>query len=201
MGLDVVFAFLAGAFVDVLRGVFVPESTRWISSLIPWNKKKKNLDDNLEFLKIRKMLSDLQMDPNLSDKIYDDNSSFRRYIKNQEDVHYETHIEYMNSQYMTQSDMNMEARRILSIGMAKLDSIVETINSSDLFTDDEKNMLAGSQRLWLEHATLDAKFEAGGFDGGSMQPMIESSALETTVTSRTARLRQIYEDRLQRENG
>lgn len=201
MGLDVVFAFIAGVLLDVLRGTFVPESTKWISSLMPWNKKKKNLDENLEFLKIRKILSDLHLDPVISSKIYDDSASFRRYIESQQDVHYETYIESMNSEYTTQADMNMEAGRLLSVGMTKMDDILETIESSDLFTEAEKSMLSESQRLWLEHANLDAKFEASGFEGGSMQPMVETSALETLVTSRTARLRQIFEDRSQQENG
>lgn len=57
----------------------------------------------------------------------------------------------------------------------------------------DRGALLAAQRAWLRYRDAQCHFEAAGYSGGSMQPMVRSACLAAVTAARAAQLRTLLE--------
>lgn len=96
----------------------------------------------------------------------------------------------------SQSEMNMQALKSYEEADAELNKVYKELVA--LLDSKEKALLVKAQREWIKFRDADCVFVANDFEGGSMQPLIYSTCLESNTKQRTAQLKSILEDRKSR---
>jgi uncharacterized protein YecT (DUF1311 family) len=91
------------------------------------------------------------------------------------------------SHAQTQGEMNNEALEAFNLADAEMTIIYKNLMAS-LSTQTEKDYLLAAQRSWITYKEAHCKAIAYQFDGGSMQPMIKYSCLETLTRERIQQL-------------
>ncbi len=86
----------------------------------------------------------------------------------------------------TQTEMNVESHESLQKSETQLLSIIEEFKL--FFSPQERNEFDKTNGAWQEFSKLNAGFMASRYEGGSIQPLIYSSTLESAVNTRIAEL-------------
>jgi uncharacterized protein YecT (DUF1311 family) len=93
---------------------------------------------------------------------------------------------------VTFSQTNAEMRSDAAIEYEKADkelNLVYTQLSSSLDLN-QKQLLIESERAWIKYRDLECKFQAVGYTGGSMYPLIFSSCMTDLTKKRTQELKE-----------
>jgi uncharacterized protein YecT (DUF1311 family) len=192
-------AFVLGFIADLLRSVFMPASTEWFNRLIPSARKKANVKENVLTLDIMEKLRSLGKDPKLVKLLLrDDADKFMNVLASQKDAFVENAIETINSTYMTQAEMNMEAGRRAGIARKQMDRAVAALEHSGWMNEAQSAALKETQDRWETYAQSQARFAAAEFDGGSMAPLIFASELESATVTRTGEIKRMLEEMRER---
>jgi len=97
-----------------------------------------------------------------------------------------------HSEHMTQADMNRHATASFHRAEERLAALVEDLRQhlSGVSLDAFDN----SQHAWLRYRETSADFQSSQYDGGSIQPLIKASALESVTISRIVELEPLLVD-------
>lgn len=190
--------FALGVIADVFRSVLVPASTDWINRFVPSAHKKANVEENILTLSIMEKLQSLGKDPNLARYARDDNAQFLNVLTSQQEVFVEHAIEIIDSTYMTQLEMNMEAGRRAEVASQQMERAIIALERSGWLSDAQISDLQETQTHWEKYARAQAEFAASEFDGGSMAPLVQASELEAVTVTRTGELRRMLEEMRER---
>ena len=87
---------------------------------------------------------------------------------------------------VTQADMNLAASQAYERSAHKLESIVAGFK--EYLSPDEISRFDSAQNVWLEYRKRNADFLASQYEGGSIQPLIHASALESVTIARIVEL-------------
>lgn len=85
---------------------------------------------------------------------------------------------------MTQSDMNYCAMRSYKDADDELNRVWRSIRNG-FATKRQAQALVDVQRKWLTYRDAECDYEAGRYEGGSMQPLVRYSCLEDLTRART----------------
>jgi uncharacterized protein YecT (DUF1311 family) len=188
--------FILGFVSDLFRSVFMPASTEWLNRRIPSARKKANVEDNKLTLEIMERLKSLGKDPDLAKHARDDADKFMSVLTSQEQAFVETAIEVIDSSFMTQTEMNIEAGRRADVAEKQMERAVIALERSGWMNEAQAAALESSQGRWEKYARAQAQFAAAEFEGGTIAPLIFASELESATVSRTGELkRMLYEMR------
>ena len=91
----------------------------------------------------------------------------------------------------TQSDMNLCATDRYQAADAEMNRAYAQLRAA--IDAEERSALLDAQRAWLRFRDAHCAFEAAGFRGGSMQPMIEANCLAAVTRDRTKQLKDALE--------
>lgn len=92
----------------------------------------------------------------------------------------------------SQNEMNQCAFEEYKKADAELNRVYQQLLPKLEAAHQEK--LKAAQRAWITFRDADCEYEAFAFEGGSMQPLIRYSCLETATKARTAQLRGFLKD-------
>jgi uncharacterized protein YecT (DUF1311 family) len=87
---------------------------------------------------------------------------------------------------MTQAEMNIVAAQAYRKVEQKLDVIIEQIKT--FFSPEECEHFDKANQAWKTYQKIHANFVASQYEGGSIQPLIHASALETVTIARIVEL-------------
>lgn len=193
-GMDWLIGFAAGFLADLFRSVFAPASTEWVSQFIPSARRKVNVTENVLTLDIMEKLKGLGKDPNLVRHSRDDAAQFMHVLTSQQDAFVEHAIEVIDSTYMTQVEMNMEAARRADVARLQMERAIVALERSGWMDAAQAAALDVAQARWKEYALAQAEFSAAEFEGGSMKSLIFSSEMETITLSRIGDLKRMLDE-------
>lgn len=193
-------AFVLGFIADLFRSVFMPASTEWINRLIPSARKKANVQENILTLDIMEKLKSLGKDPDLAKHSRDDAAQFMTVLTSQQEAFVENAIEVIDSTFMTQAEMNMEAGRRANVAKKQMERAIIALERSGWMSEAQTAALKEAQGQWEKYAQAQAEFASAEFEGGSMAPLIFASELESATVSRTGELKRMLEEMRER-NG
>lgn len=196
--MDWLIGFVLGFFADLFRSVFMPASTEWINRSIPTARKKANVEENALTLDIMEKLKSLGKDPALAKHARDDAAQFLAVLNSQQEAFVENAIEIIDSTYMTQVEMNMEAGRRADVARQQMERAILALERSGWIEASQIAALKLTQANWESYAKAQAEFAAAEFDGGSMAPLVYASELESVTVSRTGELRRMLEEMRER---
>ena len=196
--MDWLLGFVLGFFADLFRSVFMPASTEWINRLIPTSRKKANVEENIITLEIMEKLKSLGKDPALAKHARDDAVQFLAVLNSQQEAYVENAIEIIDSTYMNQGEMNMEAGRRADVARQQMERAIVALERSGWMEASQGAALKRTQANWEKYAQAQAEFAASEFEGGSMAPLIYASELESVTVSRTAELKRMLEEMRER---
>lgn len=91
----------------------------------------------------------------------------------------------------TQSDMNLCATEQYQAADAEMNRAYTRLRAA--IDAEERAALLEAQRAWLRFRDAHCAFEAAGFRGGSMQPMVEANCLALVTRDRTKQLKDALE--------
>jgi uncharacterized protein YecT (DUF1311 family) len=191
-------AFLLGFIADLFRSVFMPASTEWINRLIPSARKKANVEENILTLDIMEKLKSLGKDPGLVKHSRDEAAQFMAVLTSQQEAFVENAIEVIDSTFMTQAEMNMEAGRRADVAERQMERAIIALERSGWMSEAQTAALKEAQGQWAKYAQAQAKFAAAEFEGGSMAPLVFSSELESATVSRTGELKRMLDEMRER---
>ena len=83
---------------------------------------------------------------------------------------------------VTQLEMNVVAIEAHARAQRKLDEVVARLRKSQ--SPEDREEFDRIQAKWAQYQEANAKFMASRFEGGSIQPLIYASALESTAIAR-----------------
>jgi len=192
--------FVLGLVADLFRSVFMPTSTEWINRFIPSARKKANVEENILTLDIMEKLKSLGRDPNLVKHARDDAAQFMTVLTSQQEAFVENAIEIIDSTFMTQAEMNMEAGRRADVANKQMERAIIALERSDWMSEAQTAALKEAQAWWTKYAQAQAGFAAAEFEGGSIAPLIYASELESVTVSRTGELKRML-DEMRERNG
>lgn len=190
--------FVLGFVADVFRSVFLPASTKWISRLIPSAREKSNVEDNILTLDIMEKLKSLGKDPELVKQAREDAAKFMSVLTSQKEAFVDNAIEIIDSTYMTQAEMNMEAGRRADVARQQMERAIVALERSGWLNEAQIAALKDAQERWENYARSQANFAALEFEGGSMAPLIFASELESATVSRIGELKRMLEEMRER---
>jgi len=190
--------FVLGFVADLFRSVFMPASTEWINRFIPAARKKANVEENTLTLEIMGKLKALGKDPNLAKHARDDAAQFLSVLTSQQEAFVENAIEIIDSTYMTQAAMNMEASRRVDVAQQQLERVIIALKRSGWMDTPQISVLEKAQFNWETYAKSQAEFAAAQFDRGSMAPLVYASELESVTTRRTGELNRMFQEMKER---
>lgn len=190
--------FFLGIIADLFRSVFMPASTEWINRLIPSSRKKANVEDNILTLDIMEKLKSLGKDPDLVKHARDDAAQFMAVLISQQEAFVENAMEVIDSTFMTQIEMNMEAGRRADVARKQMERAIIALERSGWMNETQTAALEQTQERWEKYAQAQAQFAAAEFEGGSMAPLIFASELESATVSRTGELKRMLDEMRQR---
>lgn len=87
---------------------------------------------------------------------------------------------------MTQTELNIAAAQAYRKAEQKLDTVIEQIK--EFLSPEECARLNSANEAWLLYQKTHADFLASRYEGGSIQPLIHASALETVTIARLVEL-------------
>ncbi len=87
---------------------------------------------------------------------------------------------------MTQLEMNAAAAHAYRKAERKLDTVIEQIK--EFFSPEECELFDKANNAWRLYQQENADFLASRYEGGSIQPLIHASALETVTIARLVEL-------------
>lgn len=180
--------FAVGFIADLLRSVFLPASTNWIGRFIPSARKKANAEDNILTLSIMEKLISVGKDPSLVKYAREGSERFINVLTSQQDAFVENAVEVIDSAYMAQMEMNIEAGRRTEVAEQQMERAILALERSGWLSNSQENALRKSQKQWEKYALAQAEFASAEFEGGTLAPLAYSSELETATLSRTAEL-------------
>jgi uncharacterized protein YecT (DUF1311 family) len=190
--------FGLGFVADLFRSVFMPASTEWINRFIPTARHKANVEENILTLEIMEKLKSLGKDPSLAKHARDDAAKFLAVMNSQNEAFVENAIEIIDSTYMTQAEMNMEAGRCADVARQQMERAIVALEHSGWMDGNQIAVLKQTQTNWESYAKTQAEFAAAAFEGGSMAPLVYASELETVTVSRTGELKRMFEEMRER---
>ncbi len=190
--------FALGFIADLFRSVFMPTSTEWINRRIPSARKRANVEENILTLNIMEKLKSLGKDPALAKHARDDAAQFMTVLTSQQDAFVENAIEVIDSTFMTQAEMNMEAGRRADVANKQMERAIIALERSGWMSEAQAAALKEAQARWTKYAHAQAEFAASEFEGGSIAPLIYASELESATVSRTGELKRMLEEMRQR---
>lgn len=186
--------FALGFVADLFRSVFMPASTEWINRLFPSARKKANVEENILTLDIMEKLKALGKDPDLAKHARDDAAQFMTVLTSQQEAFVENAVEVIDSTYMTQVELNLEADRRADVAKRQMVRAIIALERSGWMCETQVVALKEAQARWEKYARAQAKFAAAEFQGGSMAPLIFASELESATLSRTGELKRMLEE-------
>lgn len=192
--------FALGFVADLFRSVFMPASTEWVNRLIPSARKKANVEENILTLDIMEKLKSLGKDPDLVKHSRDDAAQFMTVLTSQQEAFVENAIEVIDSSFMTQAEMNMEAGRRADVAQKQMERAIVALERSGWMSETQTAALKEAQERWEKYAQAQAEFASAEFEGGSMAPLVFASELESVTVSRTGELKRMLEEMRER-NG
>jgi uncharacterized protein YecT (DUF1311 family) len=92
-----------------------------------------------------------------------------------------------NTHAQTQAEMNQTAAKGYYKADAELNKVYKVLMSK--LDEKGKSLLIKAENDWIKYRDSHCKFEASFYDGGSMQPMIYSSCLESVTMDRIKELK------------
>lgn len=191
--MDWLVGFVLGFVADLFRSVFMPASTEWINRFIPAARKKANVEENILTLEIMEKLKSLGKDPALAKHARDDAAQFMTVLNSQQEAFVENAIEIIDSTYMTQVEMNMEAGRRADVARQQMERAIIALERSGWLDVGQISALKATQSHWEEYAKAQAELAAAEFEGGTMAPLVYASELESVTVSRTGELKRMFE--------
>lgn len=196
--MDWLVGFVLGFVADLFRSVFMPASTEWINRFIPAARKKANVEENILTLEIMEKLKSLGKDPALAKHARDDAAQFMTVLNSQQEAFVENAIEIIDSTYMTQAEMNMEAGRRADVARQQMERAIIALERSGWMEAGQISSLKATQSHWEEYAKAQAAFAAAEYEGGTMAPLVYASELESVTVSRTGELKRMLEEMRER---
>ncbi|MEC5321756.1 lysozyme inhibitor LprI family protein [Aurantimonas sp. A3-2-R12] len=190
--------FVLGFIADLVRSAFIPASTEWFNRFIPSSRQKANVEENILTLDIMEKLKSLGKDPDLVKHARDDATQFMSVLSSQQEAFVETAIEIIDSTFMTQAEMNMEAGRRADVAKKQMERAIIALERSGWMSEAQTSALTETQERWGKYAQAQAEFAAAEFEGGSMAPLIFASELESATVSRTGELKRMLEEMRER---
>ena len=186
--------FVLGFVADLFRSVFMPASTEWINRFIPAARKKANVEENILTLEIMDKLKTLGKDPNLAKHARDGAAQFLSVLTSQQEAFVENAVEIIDSKYMSQAEMNMEAGRRADVAQQQMERAIIALKRSGWMEPPQIAILDKAQTNWEAYAKSQAEFAAAEFEGGSMAPLVYASELESVTISRTGELNRMLQE-------
>lgn len=196
--MDWLVGFVLGFFADLFRSVFMPTSTEWINRFIPAARKEANVEENIITLDIMEKLKSLGKDPALAKHARDDAAQFLAVLNSQQEAFVENAIEIIDSTYMNQVEMNMEAGRRADVARQQMERAIVALEHSGWMKASQVAALKQTQENWESYAESQAEFASAEFEGGSMAPLVYASELESVTVSRTGELKRMLEEMRER---
>jgi uncharacterized protein YecT (DUF1311 family) len=92
----------------------------------------------------------------------------------------------------TQAEMNQTAAQRYFKADAELNKVYKTLMSK--LDEKGKSLLIKAENEWIKYRDSHCKFEASFYEGGSMQPMIYSSCLESETINRIKELKEAIKE-------
>ena len=93
----------------------------------------------------------------------------------------------------TQFEMNEESFIAYKLADKKM-SVTYQLILANFSTKVEKDLLIASQKAWIVYKEAHCKSIANGYEGGSMQPLIYNSCMESITNERIIQLNQYNEE-------
>lgn len=196
--MDWLIGFVLGFIADLFRSIFMPTSTEWINRFIPSARKKANVEENIITLDIMDKLKSLGKDPALAKHARDDAAQFLAVLNSQQEAFVENAIEIIDSTYMTQVELNMEAGRRANVARQQMERAVVALERSGWMEASQVAALKQTQENWERYAKAQAVFASAAFERGSMAPLVYASELESVTVSRTGELKRMLEEMRER---
>lgn len=196
--MDWLVGFILGFFADLFRSVFMPASTDWINRFIPTARKKANVERNVLTLDIMEKLKSLGKDPALAKHALDDATQFLAVLNSQQEAFVENAIEIIDSTYMTQVEMSMEAGRLADVARQQMERAIVALERSGWMKASQVAALKQTQENWESYANAQASFAAAEYEGSTMAPLVYASELESATVSRTGELKRMLEEMRER---
>lgn len=190
--------FVLGFIADVFRSVAMPASTEWLNRWIPSARRRTNVEENKLTLEIMERLKSLGKDPDLAKHARDDADKFMLVLTSQQQAFVDNAIEVIDSTFMTQAEMNMEANRRADVARKQMERAIIALERSGWMSEAQIAALKETQGRWEKYAQAQAEFAAAEFEGGTMARLIFSSELESATVSRTGELKRMLEDMRER---
>ncbi len=190
--------FILGFVADLFRSVFMPASTEWLNRFLPAARRKANVEENMLTLQVMERLRSLGKDPDLAKHARDDSAQFLSVLTTQQEAFVENAVEVIDSTYMTQLEMNVEAGRRASVARQQMERAIIALERSGWMDERQVATLRVTQKSWEDYAKSQAEFAAAEFDGGSMAPLVFSSELESVTISRTGELKRMLNEMSER---
>jgi len=91
-----------------------------------------------------------------------------------------------SSSHMTQAEMNQHAANSFYRADQRLREMIDSLR--ELLDTPMRNSFDQSQEAWLNYRQSSAEFQSAQYEGGSIQPLIHASALESATISRIVEL-------------
>lgn len=190
--------FILGFAADLFRSVFMPASTEWLNRFLPAARGKANVEENMLTLQVMERLKSLGKDPDLAKHARDDSAQFLNVLITQQEAFVENAVEVIDSTYMTQLEMNVEAERQASVARQQMERAIIALERSGWMDERQLATLKVTQQNWEDYAKSQAEFAAAEFDGGSMASLVFSSELESVTISRTGELKRMLNEMTER---
>lgn len=92
----------------------------------------------------------------------------------------------------TQAEMNQTAAQGYYKADAELNKVYKVLMSK--LDEKGKSLLIKAENDWIKYRDSHCKFEASFYEGGSMQPMIYSSCLESVTKDRIKELKEALKE-------
>jgi uncharacterized protein YecT (DUF1311 family) len=92
----------------------------------------------------------------------------------------------------TQAEMNQTAAQGYYKADAELNKVYKMLMSK--LDENGKSLLIKAENDWIKYRDSHCKFEASFYEGGSMQPMIYSSCLESETINRIKELKEAIKE-------
>jgi uncharacterized protein YecT (DUF1311 family) len=97
-----------------------------------------------------------------------------------------------NTHAQTQAEMNLTAAQGYYKADAELNKVYKILMSK--LDENGKSLLIKAENDWIKYRDSHCKFEASFYEGGSMQPMIYSSCLESVTMERIKELKEAIKE-------
>lgn len=178
---------LFGALITVL-GFFVRRSIEQKPVFEQIDKQQRLLDLKKNLEATGTTLEDLKV---LEDSILGKARSAQTLAEAYEDQAIEIYA-IDTSAHMTQAEMNQHAANSFHLTDARLSELVATL--IELLDASDREAFDQSHQAWLQYRDRSADFQSARYEGGSIQPLIYASALESVTISRIVELEPMLQE-------